>query len=106
MHLNGGSCGDNKVMSQASVEFMRIDRGTPVGGSGYGMGWWIQPAAEGEEAYLYTDSGFFAAMSWIDVSRDYAGYVQFEDYTGASSATGFLVSELIPLIEEALDAVQ
>tara|TARA_R100000005_G_scaffold89631_1_gene60336 strand:- start:43606 stop:44232 length:627 start_codon:yes stop_codon:yes gene_type:complete len=39
MHLNGGLCGDNSVMSEDSVAFMQVDRGGEFGVPN-GMGWW------------------------------------------------------------------
>lgn len=111
MHLNDGACGDNQVLSQEAVEFMRLDRSpgeaTEEGG-GYGMGWWVLPTEEGVEPTLFDDGGAFGALSWIDTGRQYAGYVAFEDYTAtvASEGPAMVRSELIPLIEAALDAVR
>ncbi len=110
MILNDGACGDTQILSAEALEFMLIDRATPLGGTGndwgYGMGWWVVDTPEGEDPYLYVDPGFYSAMSWWDTNRDYAGLVLLEDYTGESSVSADLVYQLIPLIEEALDAVQ
>ena len=109
MHLNEGACGDNQVLSAEAVEFMRIERTlSQDGGQGYGMGWWSQPVEEGSSIYLYTDAGFYGSVSWIDTERNYAGYVALEEYTGSfgSQGSGMVISELIPLIEEAIDAVR
>ncbi|MEM9459392.1 MAG: serine hydrolase domain-containing protein [Myxococcota bacterium] len=107
MHLNEGRCGDTAVMSPESVEFMRIDRGTPAGSvdRGYGLGWWIMRPDEGEP-YLYIDPGAFGAVSWIDTSRNIGGLVAFADYAliNAGDAHAMIVDELIPLVEDAYDA--
>lgn len=105
LHLNDGACGDQQVLSPAAVAFMRKDR-TPA--EGYGMGWWIgAPNAEGK-IYLYDDPGFYGSISWIDVERGYGGVVFFEEYTGAAGriGSGGVSSQLIPIIEEAFDAVR
>ncbi|MEH6570950.1 MAG: serine hydrolase, partial [Halioglobus sp.] len=108
MHLNGGACADNQVMSAQAVEFMRIER-TPSqnGARGYGMGWWSEPVEEGSSIYLYTDPGAWGSVSWIDIERNYAGYVALEEYTGSFAGEGvsMVIDELIPLIEEAIDTV-
>lgn len=111
MHLNDGACGENQVLSKEAVEFMRLDRspGTATAeGGGYGMGWWVIPAAEGETPTLFDDAGAFGAISWIDTERQYAGYVAFEDYTAtvASEGPAMVRAELIPMIAEALDAAR
>ena len=107
MHLNEGRCGDTAVMSPESVEFMRIDRGTPAGSGnrGYGLGWWIVRPNEGEP-YLYIDPGAFGAVSWIDTSRNIGGFVALADYTliNAGNAHAMIVDELIPLVDDAYDA--
>lgn len=110
MHLNDGACGDNQVISQAATEFMRIDRKTPLNdnGWGYGMGWWVIPAVEGGEIYLYIDPGAFGSVSWIDIDRQIGGYVALEEYgfANAGEGSGMVINQLIPLIEEAIDAVR
>lgn len=72
------------------------------------MGWWVIPATDGGEPTQFDDGGAFGAISWIDIDRQYAGYVALEDYSAERAAEGreMVRSELIPLIEEALDAVQ
>lgn len=111
LHLNDGLCGDNRVLSAQGVEFMRLARTEAGGGSGsrgYGMGWWIVPAEEGGSVYLYVDPGFYGSVSWIDIERGYAGAVFFEEYGGTSGqiGSGGVTRELIPLIEQAIDAVR
>lgn len=111
MHLNEGRCGDTQVLSADATAFMRIDRGSSTGsreglfGLGYGMGWWVVPRDE-SEPYLYIDPGAFGSISWMDTDRDYAGYVAFEDYTQqfAVEGIGVVFTEIIPLVEAALDA--
>ncbi|NCF18872.1 MAG: serine hydrolase [Haliea sp.] len=114
LHLNGGACGDHQVLSPESVAFMKEQR-TPagkVGGSwpywGYGMGWWVVPPEEGEDIYLYLNGGLYGSSAWIDVERQYGGVVIFEDYSGNAPDPGVtsVVWELIPIIEDAIDAVR
>jgi CubicO group peptidase (beta-lactamase class C family) len=109
VHLNDGYCGDQQVVSAQSLAFMREER-TPIEGSsrGYGMGWWLTPPPAGGEVYLYVDPGAYGSVSWIDTSRNYGGVVFFEEYTltGASTGSRGVVSDLIPLIEAAIDATR
>ncbi|MEH6583641.1 MAG: serine hydrolase [Halioglobus sp.] len=110
MHLNDGSCGDTQVLSKEAVEFMRIERSTPADTQqdrGYAMGWWVKPALDGDSSYLYFATGVSGPVAWIDLKRNYGGYVALEDYALADvgGGTGMVVEELIPLIEQALDAV-
>ena len=109
MHLNEGACGDNQVLSADAVKFMRIERTlSQEGKKGYGMGWWSEPVEDGGSLYLYTDAGFYGSVSWIDIERNYAGYVALEEYSGSFGPEGssMVISELIPLIEEAIDAAR
>lgn len=109
MHLEGGLCGENRVLSEEGVAFMREER-TPAEDDewGYGMGWWTIPPEEGSSLYLYVDPGLYGSISWIDVDRGYGGIVLFEEYTAqdASQGSGGVIEQLIPLIEAAIDAVR
>ena len=57
---------------------------------------------------LFT-TGIYGSISWIDVDRAYGGLVIFEDYAltdfGVAGPSGVL-TELIPIIEDALDAAR
>ena len=105
LHLNDGACGTNQVLSPDGVAFMRKDRSPAVG---YGMGWWIQAPKEGGGVYLYDDPGFYGSISWIDTDRGYGGVVFFEEYSGAAGGVGSggVSGQLIPIIEDALDALR
>jgi|TARA_R110002072_G_scaffold2461_5_gene20355 CubicO group peptidase (beta-lactamase class C family) len=109
LHLNDGACGDTQVLSPEGVAFMREERTPSEGGSlGYGMGWWIVPASEEDSVYLYVDPGFYGAVSWIDIKREYGGVALFEEYSGTDGGIGSqgVLEQLIPIIEEAIDAVR
>ncbi len=109
MHLNDGLCGDNRVLSPQGVASMREARTEDEDdGSGYGMGWWLEPRGASGAVTLFTDGGFYGSLSWIDTERNYAGVVFFEDYTGNSGSVGSggVRSQLIPIIEAAFDAVR
>jgi CubicO group peptidase (beta-lactamase class C family) len=105
LHLNDGACGTNQVLSPDGVAFMRKDRSPAVG---YGMGWWIQAPKEGGGVYLYDDPGLYGSISWIDTDRGYGGVVFFEEYSGAAGGVGSggVSGQLIPIIEDALDALR
>lgn len=109
LHLNDGLCGDNRVLSPEGVAFMRLARTAPGETSpGYGMGWWVRPASEDGSIYLYVDPGFYGSISWIDIEREYAGAVFFEEYGGVGGqiGSGGVTRDLIPIIEAAIDAVR
>ena len=97
------------MLTPDALAFMREER-TPAEGDewGYGIGWWTIPPTDGGSIYLYVDPGLYGSVSWIDVDRGYGGIVLFEEYTAvdASMGSGGVIAEMIPLIEEALDAVR
>jgi len=104
IHLNGGYCGDTRVLSEASLASMRIDRGgvVPNDPTPYGMGWWISSDNPG----VYHDPGAFGAISFIDVERGIGGYVAIDDYSAvdAGAPIGLVRGTIIPLLQAAYDA--
>jgi len=126
LHLNGGKCGDTQVLSPEGVAFMKEERTPPYGVAGappgfpgdagdgtypwgYAMGWWVIPAMDGGDIYLYMAYGLFGSVAWIDIEREYGGFVIFEDYALTDlgvTGTSRVLTELIPIIEDALDAVR
>jgi hypothetical protein len=90
MHLRGGLCGENRVLSEESVARMQEDRigelydGATPTGSGYGFGWWV----DRQEPGVVTDPGAYGAMPWLDVPRGYGAMILIE--SGAMRGEGFL----------------
>ena len=104
IHLNGGYCGDTRVLSEASLASMRIDRGgvVPNDPTPYGLGWWISSDNPG----VYHDPGAFGAISFIDVERGIGGYVAIDDYSAvdAGAPIGLVRGTIIPLLQAAYDS--
>ncbi|MGB0380889.1 MAG: serine hydrolase domain-containing protein [Luminiphilus sp.] len=104
IHLNGGYCGDTRVLSETSLASMRIDRGGVVTNdpTPYGMGWWISSDNPG----VYDDPGAFGAISFIDVERGIGGYVAIDDYSAvfAGAPIDLVRRTIIPLLQAAYDA--
>lgn len=104
IHVNGGYCGDTRVLSEDSLAAMRENIGGDVDPNPipYGMGWWIQLGMPG----VYTDPGAFGAVSFIDVNRGIGGYMAIDDYSrvDAGAPPAFFVDEAIELIQAAVDA--
>lgn len=105
VHLNGGFCGDTRVLSENALAEMRVDRGGAVDNNPtpYGMGWWISTDNPG----VYDDPGAFGSISFIDTERGFAGYVAIDDYTrvDADAPVRLVRQEIIPLLQNAFDAV-
>ena len=103
IHLNGGYCGGTRVLSEASLASMRIDRGgvVPNDPTPYGMGWWISSDNPG----VYDDPGAFGAISFIDVERGIGGYVAIDDYSAvfAGAPIDLVRRTIIPLLQAAYD---
>ena len=121
MQLRGGVCGDERVLSEASVRRMQTDRvvatyradlaatlGGVVGAAededtgggrtlgGYGLGWWI----DADDAAYVEDAGAFGSVPWLDLDRGYGAYLIVE----ATAQQGrSLAGELRPLIEQQID---
>jgi len=99
MHLRGGRCGDEQVLSPGAVDRLHADRiGAVYGGSagplgGYGMGWWVDRVTGRRR-----DDGAFGSVPWLDLDDGYGAYLVIE----ADSRTG---GELAELLFDPLDAV-
>jgi CubicO group peptidase (beta-lactamase class C family) len=103
MHLHGGRCGNTQVMAEESVAFMQENRAGTLG-TDYGMGWWLLPGDEENNAIVY-DPGAFGAISWLDMERGIGGYVAIDDYTRTAPAAVFaeVLNKIIPLQQQAVD---
>ncbi len=104
MHLRGGTCGKNRVLSQAAVERMQQDRiGEVYQGAtdddevaGYGLGWWVD-----RDSKYVEDAGAYGAVPWIDGDRNYGAYLIVE----SRYQDGGKVSDTLrPLIDQAIDS--
>ena len=101
--LNGGNCGSNQVLSQASIDSMFADKGSavPINPTPYGMGWWISTESPG----VYTDGGMFGAVSFIDLNTGVGGFIAIDDYSRRASGQGSaILRTALPLIQEAVRA--
>jgi len=101
IHLRGGACGDNQVLSQASLDTMYADRiaaaydGNASGPTvGYGMGWWIDRDTE-----RISDGGAWGALPWLDLDDGYGAYIVLEDDTQTGQR---LKSEIEDLVHRAV----
>jgi CubicO group peptidase (beta-lactamase class C family) len=105
MHLRGGRCGDQRVLSESAVQRMRGDRITSYGGStgtgyeGYGFGWWI----DRDNPSLTIDPGAYGAYAWIDEERGYGAFFALESNTGLGAE---LYARLLPLVTASVDAAR
>jgi len=101
MHLRGGRCGDNQVLSAESLARAHRDRiadrydGDAWSADlGYGMGWWID-----RQTGLIRDPGAYGAVPWLDLEDGYGAYLVIE----ADTATGGdLVGLLYDVVETAV----
>lgn len=111
MHLRGGVCGENQVLSQEALDRMHSDRILDVyggdaivgersdgevgqGQQGYGMGWWVDRGTG-----MISDGGAYGSVPWLDLGDGYGAYLVIE----ADSLTGqSLAGELKPIVEQAV----
>jgi CubicO group peptidase (beta-lactamase class C family) len=104
MHLRGGMCGENRVLSEESVQTLHTDRLLEVvGGStgapgmeGYGYGWWFDRGADP----VLIDPGAYGSTAWLDEERGYAGFLVIEE---TSLLGAQLFAQVHPLANAAFD---
>lgn len=94
MHLRGGACEGNQVLSQESLDIMHADRIASYDGdagedTGYGMGWWVD-----RETDRISDGGAWGAVPWLDLDDGYGAYIIVED----QSATGQALKDKIEVL--------
>ncbi|HEU4841383.1 MAG TPA: serine hydrolase [Ilumatobacteraceae bacterium] len=102
MHLRGGRCGDEQVLSQAALDRLHTDRlgaaygGDAGGGAGYGMGWWVDRASG-----RISDPGAYGSVPWLDLADGYGAYLVIESDTATGLA---LAGQLYGVIDAAIAA--
>jgi len=105
MHLRGGLCGNNRVLSEAAVRQLHADRiaqaydGTAGANNGYGMGWWVDRT----NPSLIFDPGAYGSTGWLDESRAYGAFLVIEATSDLGAA---LRARTIGLLDEAVDAAR
>jgi CubicO group peptidase (beta-lactamase class C family) len=121
MHLRGGNCDGNAVLSSNAVSRMREDRilakyngstsGTAAAATGsdaaassgaldgYGMGWWIDRVHEG----VFADPGAYGAFPWLDLPRNYGAFLVIESNAGIGAQLWVAVK---PALDEVFDSMK
>ena len=118
MHLRGGECDGNRVLTEASVARMQEDRilekyngsttGTAAAATGdagaqsgalagYGMGWWIDRVNKG----VFADPGAYGAFPWLDLPRNYAAFLVLQSNAGVGAQLWVAVK---PALDEVFDS--
>ncbi len=100
MHLQGGRCGDEQVLSQESLDLLHADRiAEAYDGdawdpeTGYGMGWWVdRPTGR------LNDGGAYGSVPWLDLEDGYGAFLVIEDTSGTGNE---LANMLYDIVEEA-----
>ncbi|MEM9200960.1 MAG: serine hydrolase domain-containing protein [Actinomycetota bacterium] len=98
MHLRGGACGDNQIVSPDALARMHGDRIAEVyggdaasdPGTGYGMGWWI----DRETGYI-SDAGAFGSLPWLDLEDGYGAFLLTESSSGLTSPLGLVLQPIV-----------
>jgi CubicO group peptidase (beta-lactamase class C family) len=122
VHIDGGKCGDARVLSEAAVERMQADRAVAygstedqmrsllgaadaavvdqaVGLSGYGLGWWVLR----DEPGVFFDPGALGSNAFLDVPRGYGAFFATESDLATGIEGGFALKAVL---DEAFDASQ
>ena len=103
MHLNGGMCDTNQVLSPEAVVALQENRTGRMYNSSvnYGMGWWIdtEPAGIAESTTRVSSPGIFGAISWLQPETGFGAYLVIEDKSSTRQA---FAKQLFDLIETAV----
>ena len=114
MHLNGGKCNGQQVLSQSGVDLMQRNRSGEMYGSpvGYGLGWWTQEivgyggsAAQPSDEKGVTrlrDPGLYGSTAWIQPENGFGAYLVVES---TSNVGNQLAKKLSPLLEAAVSVI-
>jgi CubicO group peptidase (beta-lactamase class C family) len=105
MHLRGGTCGDNRVLSAEATARMQKNRLAEYGGRtgnanapGYGLGFWINEAKQ-----TVTDPGAYGAYPLLDLQRRYGVFIAIELSSDVGTKLGAAVK---PALDEIFDEAE
>lgn len=102
MHLREGRCGDEQVLTPEAIATMHADRIGPTysgeagavdtagGGTGYGMGWWVD-----RETGRISDAGAYGSVPWLDLADGYGAYLVIEADAGTGAELAALLEDIV-----------
>ena len=114
MHLNGGKCNGQEVLSPGGVDLMQRNRSGETYGSpiGYGLGWWTQEIvgyggstaqpSDQKGVIRLRDPGLYGSTAWIQPEDGFAVYLVVES---TSNVGNQLAQKLYPLVEAAVSVI-
>jgi CubicO group peptidase (beta-lactamase class C family) len=105
MHLQGGTCGETRVLSAEATARMQKDRIATYNGStgnanspGYGLGFWINEANQ-----VVTDPGAYGSFPLLDLKRRYGVFIAIELTSDVGTQIGAAVKpSLDAIFDEAM----
>lgn len=105
MHLRGGTCRDERVLSEEAVARMRQNRIAMVYGGttnnallpGYGLGWWIDASGR-----VLADPGLYGTYPVLDIERGYGVIIALERTTPVGAQ---LMAKVKPTLDGIFDAL-
>lgn len=110
MILNKGVFNGKRILSEASVEQMQINRITPdvkiayapaeAGDTGYGYGEWVYKDATGKPSDVVSSPGLFGSYPIVDNKNKYCAFLMTYYFNNTGRQTKY--AELKKLIDEAL----
>ncbi|MFD2144489.1 serine hydrolase domain-containing protein [Mucilaginibacter antarcticus] len=109
MILNKGTFGGKRILSEASIAQMQINRITPdvkvayapgeAGDLGYGFGEWVNKGATAAKPGNSVSSpGLFGSYPWVDYNRNYAAFLM--TFYVKNKGRGERYKELKKLVDE------
>ena len=102
MHLNGGKCNGQEVLSQSGVDLMQRNRSGEKYGSPVGYGGSTAQPSHDKDVKRLRDPGLYGSTAWIQPEDGFGVYLVVES---TSNVGNQLAQKLYPLVEAAVSVI-